>query len=40
MEVPSPFAGVVRELKVKLGDTLSEGGLVAIIEIAAVDGVE
>ncbi|HWS77476.1 MAG TPA: dihydrolipoyllysine-residue acetyltransferase [Thermomonas sp.] len=32
MEVPSPFAGVVRELKVKLGDTLSEGGLVAIIE--------
>ena len=35
MEVPSPFAGVVRELKVKLGDTLSEGGLVAIIEIAA-----
>ena len=35
MEVPSPFAGVVRELKVKLGDTLSEGGLVAIIEFAA-----
>ncbi|RZA18674.1 MAG: dihydrolipoyllysine-residue acetyltransferase [Lysobacteraceae bacterium] len=31
MEVPSPFAGVVKELKVKLGDTLSEGGLVAII---------
>ena len=34
MEVPSPFAGVVKELKVKLGDTLSEGGLVAIIESA------
>jgi pyruvate dehydrogenase E2 component (dihydrolipoamide acetyltransferase) len=34
MEVPSPFAGVIRELKVKLGDTLSEGGLVAIIERA------
>ncbi|QIL19731.1 dihydrolipoyllysine-residue acetyltransferase [Thermomonas sp. HDW16] len=33
MEVPSPFAGVVKELKVKLGDNLSEGGLVAIIEI-------
>ncbi|MEO6228327.1 MAG: biotin/lipoyl-containing protein, partial [Thermomonas sp.] len=32
MEVPAPFAGVVRELKVKLGDTLSEGGLVAMIE--------
>ena len=34
MEVPSPFAGVVRELKVKLGDHLSEGGLVALIESA------
>ncbi len=34
MEVPAPFAGVVKELKVKLGDTLSEGGLVAIIEVA------
>ena len=34
MEVPSAFAGVVKELKVKVGDTLSEGGLVAIIEAA------
>jgi pyruvate dehydrogenase E2 component (dihydrolipoamide acetyltransferase) len=34
MEVPSPFAGVIKELKVKLGDTVSEGGLVAIIESA------
>jgi pyruvate dehydrogenase E2 component (dihydrolipoamide acetyltransferase) len=34
MEVPSPFAGVVRELKVKLGDTLSEGSVVAMIEAA------
>jgi len=32
MEVPSSVAGVVRELKVKLGDKLSEGGVVAIIE--------
>ena len=32
LEVPAPFAGVVRELKVKLGDTLSEGGVVAMIE--------
>ena len=32
MEVPSPFAGVVKELKVKLGDTVSEGTLVALIE--------
>ena len=32
MEVPAPFAGVVRELKVKLGDTLSEGAVIALIE--------
>ncbi|MDE2406538.1 MAG: dihydrolipoyllysine-residue acetyltransferase [Xanthomonadaceae bacterium] len=33
MEVPSPFAGVVKEVKVKLGDAVSEGALVAIIEV-------
>ncbi|MEL1265380.1 dihydrolipoyl dehydrogenase [Pseudoxanthomonas putridarboris] len=32
LEVPSSAAGVVKELKVKLGDTLSEGSVVAIIE--------
>ena len=32
MEVPAPFAGVVRELKVKVGDKLSEGSVVALIE--------
>ena len=35
MEVPAPFAGVIRELKVKLGDTLSEGDVVAMIEAEA-----
>ncbi|MFC4821084.1 dihydrolipoyl dehydrogenase [Dokdonella ginsengisoli] len=34
MEVPSSAAGVVRELRVKLGDTVSEGGIVAVIEAA------
>ena len=34
MEVPAPFAGVVRELKVKLGDNVSEGSVVAMIEAA------
>ncbi|MEO6264713.1 MAG: dihydrolipoyllysine-residue acetyltransferase [Luteimonas sp.] len=34
MEVPAPFAGVIRELKVKVGDALSEGGVVALIEVA------
>ena len=33
MEVPAPFAGIIKELKVKLGDTVSEGALVAIIEV-------
>lgn len=32
MEVPAPFAGIVREIKVKLGDTISEGAVVALIE--------
>ncbi|WP_028770692.1 dihydrolipoyllysine-residue acetyltransferase [Silanimonas lenta] len=35
MEVPSPFAGIVRELKVALGDALSEGDVVALIEVEA-----
>ncbi|KFN51394.1 dihydrolipoyllysine-residue acetyltransferase [Arenimonas composti] len=34
MEVPSPFAGVIRELKVGVGDQLSEGSVVALIEAA------
>ncbi|HPU81616.1 dihydrolipoyl dehydrogenase [Accumulibacter sp.] len=32
MDVPSSVAGVVREVKVKLGDKLSEGAVVALIE--------
>ncbi|KWS04750.1 Dihydrolipoamide acetyltransferase component of pyruvate dehydrogenase complex [Lysobacter capsici AZ78] len=32
MEVPAPFAGVIRELKVKIGDQLAEGSVVALIE--------
>jgi pyruvate dehydrogenase E2 component (dihydrolipoamide acetyltransferase) len=34
MEVPSPAAGVIRELKLKLDDTVSEGDVVAILEVA------
>ena len=37
LEVPAPFAGVVRELKVKLGDSLSEGSVVAMIEATEGD---
>ena len=35
LEVPSSAAGVVKELRVKLGDTLSEGSVVAILESEA-----
>ncbi len=34
MEVPAPFAGVVKEIKVKIGDELSEGSLIALVEAA------
>ena len=33
MEVPSPFAGTVRELMVKVGDAITTGALVAMIEV-------
>ena len=36
MEVPAPVAGTVIELRVKVGDSLSEGALVALIEPSAV----
>lgn len=34
MEVPAPFAGIIREIKVKIGDQLAEGSVVAMIEPA------
>ena len=38
MDVPSPFAGVVKELKIKVGDKVSEGVLIALIETAEAAG--
>jgi len=35
MEVPAPAAGVVKELKVKVGDKVSEGTLVLLLDAAA-----
>jgi dihydrolipoamide dehydrogenase len=35
MDVPSPAAGVVRDLKVKLGDKLSEGSLILTLDADA-----
>jgi pyruvate dehydrogenase E2 component (dihydrolipoamide acetyltransferase) len=34
MEIPSSHAGVVRELKVQLGDKVSEGSPVAVLQVA------
>lgn len=34
MEVPSPVAGVIHEMRLKLDDTVSEGDVVAILEVA------
>ena len=39
MDVPSPFSGVVKEVKVKKGDKVSEGTLVALIEASGEEAV-
>jgi len=36
MEIPSPYAGVVKSLAVKVGDRINEGDLIASLESAAV----
>lgn len=33
MEIPSPAAGVIKELKVKVGDRVSEGSLLVLMEV-------
>jgi len=35
MEIPSPYAGELKELKVKVGDKIGQGALLALIEVAA-----
>ena len=35
LDVPSPVAGVITELKIKVGDKVSQGTLVAMVEVAA-----
>ncbi|PKG55719.1 dihydrolipoyllysine-residue acetyltransferase [Shewanella sp. GutDb-MelDb] len=35
MDIPAPFAGVLSELKVAVGDTVSEGTLIAMMSTAA-----
>jgi pyruvate dehydrogenase E2 component (dihydrolipoamide acetyltransferase) len=35
MDVPAPFDGVVKEVKIKVGDKVSEGDLIALVEAGA-----
>lgn len=37
MEVPAPQAGVIREMRLKVNDTVSEGDVVAVLEITTED---
>ena len=37
MEVPSPAAGIIRELRMKLDDHVSEGDVVAVLELSDED---
>ena len=39
IDIPSPAGGVIREFKVKIGDKVSEGSLVVVIETADTAGV-
>lgn len=32
MDVPSPAAGVVKDIKVKVGDAVSQGSLIVVLE--------
>lgn len=34
MDVPSPYAGVIKELKIKVGDKVSQGSVILIMECA------
>src|ERR1700712_5777815 len=38
MEIPSSQAGVVKEVRVKLGDKVAEGSVIVVIEAAAAAG--
>lgn len=33
MDVPSPFNGTIKEMKIKLGDKVSQGDLIALVEV-------
>ena len=35
MDIPAPFAGVVKEVKIKVGDKIAQGNLILMLEAAA-----
>jgi pyruvate dehydrogenase E2 component (dihydrolipoamide acetyltransferase) len=39
MEIPSPAAGVVKELRIKVGDKVSEGSMILVLDTSAGDAV-
>ena len=39
MEIPSPAAGVVKELRIKVGDKVSEGSMILVLDASAGDAV-
>src|ERR1700682_4696841 len=38
MDVPSPSAGIVKDVKVKLGDKVSEGSVIVTLDTEAANG--
>ncbi|MEE4314268.1 MAG: 2-oxo acid dehydrogenase subunit E2 [Desulfofustis sp.] len=40
MDIPSPLAGVISEIKIKAGDTVASGDLIALLETADQNGQE
>ncbi|WP_236346451.1 pyruvate dehydrogenase complex dihydrolipoyllysine-residue acetyltransferase [Enterobacter cancerogenus] len=38
MEVPAPFAGTVKEIKINTGDKVSTGSLIMVFEVASAEG--
>ena len=40
VEVPSPFAGKISSLKVKIGDKVSKGSILAVIENEKIETLE
>ena len=40
MEIPAPFAGTVRELRLKVGDKVNQGDAILVLEVAGAEAAE